>query len=217
MLATVFVGFAPTYYLAGVFRAPLPSPIIHVHAAMFSSWILLLIVQTSLTSVHRVDLHRTLGLAGFILAAGMFGVGILAATDRLARGVTPPNFDPYFFYIIPLTDVLIFATLIFFAYRERRNPSAHKRLLYVATTALLIAAFARWPWHLIHRSPLRASLVSYAFLALLLAYDWWSLRRFHRATLWGSGLLIFIQQIRFPIGKTAAWHAFAMWVQHVAR
>jgi hypothetical protein len=29
MLATVFVGFAHTYYLAGVFHAPLPSLIIH--------------------------------------------------------------------------------------------------------------------------------------------------------------------------------------------
>lgn len=27
------LGFAPTYYFAGPFRAPLPGPIIHVHAA----------------------------------------------------------------------------------------------------------------------------------------------------------------------------------------
>jgi hypothetical protein len=35
MLATVFVGFAPSYYLAGVFKAPLPSTIIHIHGAVF--------------------------------------------------------------------------------------------------------------------------------------------------------------------------------------
>jgi hypothetical protein len=29
--------------------------------------------------------------------------------------------------------------------------------------------------------------------------------------------LIFVQQIRLPLGKTAAWHAFAAWVQSVAR
>lgn len=217
MLATVFVGFAPTYYLAGVFRAPLPSPIIHVHGAMFSCWILLLVSQTTLASVHRVDVHKTLGVAGFILAAGMFMVGIMAATDRLARGATPQNLDPYFFYIIPLTDMVIFGTLILFACRERRNPSAHKRLIYLATTALLIAAFARWPWHLIHRNAPRAAIASYIFIALLLAYDSWSIRRIHRATLWGSGFLILVQQLRLPIGKTAAWHAFAMWVQHMAR
>ncbi|MGZ7056831.1 MAG: hypothetical protein ACXVK3_15010 [Candidatus Angelobacter sp.] len=35
MLASVFVGFAPTYYLAGVFNAPLPNTIIHIHGAVF--------------------------------------------------------------------------------------------------------------------------------------------------------------------------------------
>src|SRR5258708_20195133 len=48
MLATVFIGFARTYYLAGVFRAPLPSLIIHLHAPAFTSSILFLVTQTSL-------------------------------------------------------------------------------------------------------------------------------------------------------------------------
>ena len=38
MLATVFVGFAHTYYLAGVFHAPLPSLIIHLHGAASVSY-----------------------------------------------------------------------------------------------------------------------------------------------------------------------------------
>ena len=217
MLVTVFVGFAPTYYLAGIFRAPLPSPIIHVHGALFSCWLLLLIMQTSFVSTHRVDLHRRLGLFGFLLASAMFVVGILAATDRLARGATPPSFDPYFFYIIPLTDMLIFATLIFFAYRSRLDSPAHKRLIYVATTGLLIAAIARWPLTYVHRNAPRAALLSYVFLLLLIAYDYWSTRKIHRATLWASGFLIVVQTIRLPIGNTAAWHSFAAWVQSIAR
>ena len=36
LLAVVVIGFAPSYYLAGVFRAPLPSPMVHVHGAVFS-------------------------------------------------------------------------------------------------------------------------------------------------------------------------------------
>jgi len=70
MLIIVFVGFAPSYYLAGALRAPLPSLAIHVHAIVFSCWILLLIAQTSLTVAGRVDVHRRLGIAGFILASG---------------------------------------------------------------------------------------------------------------------------------------------------
>ena len=60
-LATVFVGFARSYYLAGVFKAPLPSLIIHIHGVVFSSWVLLLLAQPSLVAAGRVDLHRRLG------------------------------------------------------------------------------------------------------------------------------------------------------------
>jgi len=217
MLATVFVGFAHTYYLAGVFRAPLPSLIIHLHGAAFSCWILLLVTQTSLVAAGRVDLHRRLGIAGFLLAGLMVMLGVLAATDSLVREAGPAGRDAKFFYIIPLTDMLIFATLTFFALRARRNPPAHKRFIFVATTALLIAAIARWPIGFVFRNAPAAALISYGFLILLVGYDLWSTRKVHRATLWAGAFLIFVQQIRLPIGKTAAWHAFASWVQSLAR
>jgi FtsH-binding integral membrane protein len=215
LLVTVFVGFAPTYYFAGIFRAPLPSRIVHLHGAAFSCWILLLVTQTSLVSAGRVDLHRRLGIAVFFLACLMVILGVLAATDSLVRHAGPAGRDPQFFYIVPLTDMLVFATLIFFAYRNRSNPAAHKRLIMVATIALMIAAIARWPY--VHRNTMLAALSSYLFLLLLAAYDLCSLRKLHRATLWAGAFLIFVQQIRIPIGRTAAWHAFAAWVQTIAR
>ena len=217
MLATVFVGFAPTYYLAGVFQAPLPSLIVHLHGAAFSCWILLLIAQTSLVSAGRVDIHRKLGIAGFLLACLMVTLGVLAATDSLGRGTGPSGLDAQFFYVIPMTDMLIFATLVFCAFRARSNPSAHKRLIFVATSALLVAAIVRWPFVLVHRKPMMATLASYLFLMILVGYDLWSTRRVQRATMWAVGFLIFMQQIRIPIGKTAAWHAFAAWAQSLAR
>jgi len=217
MLATVLLGFGPTYYFAGVFRAPLPSPIIHIHGALFSCWILLLAAQNSLVFAGRVDIHRKLGLFGFAMACLMVIVGWVAATDRLVRGTAPPGVDTYFFYIVPMTDMVVFATLIFFAFRARRDPSAHKRIIYIATTGILIAAIARFPsnW-LFHKAP-HAAIASYVFLLLLVVYDLWSTRRIHRATIWASGFLIFIQQIRLPIGRTAVWHALAAWIQAHAR
>src|SRR5437868_14672284 len=116
LFGTVAIGFARTYYLAGVFRAPLPSPIIHIHGAAFSCWILLLVTQASLVSAGRVDIHRRLGIAGFLLACLMVILGVLAATDSLVRQGSPPSQDPKFFYIVPLSDMLIFGTLVFFAF-----------------------------------------------------------------------------------------------------
>src|SRR5207245_9292764 len=98
MLATVFIGFARSYYLAGVFSVPLPSLIIHLHGAAFSCWILLLVTQTSLVSAGRVDLHRRLGIAGFLLACLMIVLGPLAATVSLIRGAWAAGRDTQFFY-----------------------------------------------------------------------------------------------------------------------
>jgi FtsH-binding integral membrane protein len=217
MAATVFVGFAPSYYLAGMFRAPLPSLIIHLHGAAFTGWILLLLTQTSLVSAGRVDIHRRLGIAGFLLACLMVVLGVLAATDSLVRAAGPAGRDPQFFYIIPLTDVVVFAVLIFFAFRSRRDSAAHKRLVLVATIDLMIAAIARWPMAFVHRNAPRAGMVSCVFVLMLVAYDLWSIRKVHRATLWASAFMVFVYTIRIPIGKTEAWHAFAGWVQAVAR
>ena len=213
ILASVFLGFAHSYYLVGVFHAPLPSRIIHVHGAIFSAWILFLLAQTTLVSAGRVDIHRRLGIAGFLLACLMVAVGVLAATDALRRGGGPPGLDPKTFYIIPITDMLVFAVLIFFAYRKRFNAAAHKRLILIATIALMIAAIARWPFHMVRGNPLTAALTSYLFLLALVAYDLFSTRKIHRATLGASMFLIVVQQIRFPIGQSAAWHAFATWAQ----
>jgi hypothetical protein len=217
ILATVFAGFARTYYLAGMFHAVLPSLVVHLHGAAFSSWIVLLVVQTSLVSAGRVDLHRRLGILGFLLASGMVILGVLAGTDSLARGFAPSGLDASTFYVVPITDMLIFSTLVFFAFRNRSNPPAHKRLILISTIALLIAAIARWPFAPVNRNPVAAALFSYVFLLMLVAYDLWSIRKVHRATLWAGAFLIFVQQIRVPIGMTAAWHAFAGWAQSLGR
>ena len=217
ILATVFMGFARTYYLAGVFRAPLPSPIIHVHGAAFSCWILLLIAQTTLVSAGRVDIHRRLGIAGFLLACVMVVLGVWAGTNSLARAFGGGGNDPLFFYIIPLTDMLAFGTLVAFAFRNRADSPAHKRLILIATTALMIAAVARWPFAFVYFKPPVATLVTYVFLVMLVVYDLGSTRKVHRATIWASVFLIAVQWIRIPIAQTPAWHSFATWVQMAAR
>ena len=94
LLASVFIGFAHTYYLAGVYRAPLPSLIIHLHGAAFSIWILLFVTQTALISARRLEWHRRLGTVTFAWACLMVILGLLAAADALARGAGPPGVIP---------------------------------------------------------------------------------------------------------------------------
>ena len=217
MLVTVYVGFAPSYYQAGLFHAPLPSLILHIHAVAFSCWMPLLVVQTSLVAAGRVDIHRRLGVTGFLLGCAMVILGVLAAIDSLVRGFAPPGTNAAAFFIIPMTDMLIFGTLLYLAYRRRNNRPAHKRLIYVATTGLLVAAIARIPsLPGIQNSGVIAALYSYTFLLTLMIYDLYSMRKVHGVTLCTSTFVIFVQQIRFPVADTAVWQAFATWVQHIA-
>jgi hypothetical protein len=215
LLGSVFLGFAHSYYLAGMFHAPLPSAIIHIHGAIFSSWILFLLAQTTLVAAGRTGVHRRIGIAGFLLACLMVVVGVWAATNALARNFAPPGVDAKTFYVIPITDMLIFSVLVFSAYRARFDSAAHKRIIIIATVSLMIAAIARWPFALVQGNPLTAALLSYVFLLMLVAYDLWSTHKVHRATIWASAFLIIVQQIRFPIGQTAAWHSFATWAQNL--
>jgi hypothetical protein len=217
MFLSVIVGFGPTYYLKGVFTAPLPAPIIHIHAAVFSCWILLLVTQTTLVSAHRVDIHRRLGLFGFGLACLMPIVGVLAATNRLVRNMAPPSMDAKTFYAIPMTDMVIFPVLIYFAYRARTDSPQHKRFIVIATLSLMTAAFARFHIAFLRGQPLHASLIPYGFLLCLAAYDLWSTHKLQRATILGGSFLVVAQQLGHVFAHTATWQSFATWVQTHAR
>ncbi len=168
---SVFVGFARTYFLAGVFNAPLPNRLIHVHGAVFTLWIVMLIVQTSLVTAGRVDLHRRFGLIGFGLALLMVVLGLWAATDGLHRGNGFLGSNPTTFYVVPVTDILLFTVFVFAAFLERFQPAAHKRLIIIATIALLDAAVARWPVALFERRPVMISVFLCLLLLPLVAYD----------------------------------------------
>jgi hypothetical protein len=82
----VFIGFARTYYLRTWTGAPAPSALVHVHAIVFSTWILLVLVQVVLVEKNRRDLHKRLGIAGGGLAMGMIVLGYFAAIAAARRG-----------------------------------------------------------------------------------------------------------------------------------
>jgi hypothetical protein len=210
ILGTVFLGFARSYYFAGVFRAGLPNLLVHVHAAVFSAWILLLVAQTWLISSRRLDLHRRVGLFGAGLAASMTILGFLVATDALARGFVPPGskLDPRSFYAIPFFSTTAFCVLIIWALRARSDGSAHKRLILIATISLMGAAVNRWPIPVFHNGIVTSATLD-LFVFLVAGFDLWSGRRIHRATVRGGLFLIILQHLMFPIGLTPLWHRFA--------
>lgn len=217
LLATVLVGFAKSYFLAGMMKAPLPNKLIHFHAALFSCWILLLVAQASLISAHRFDLHRKFGLFGFGLACGMIVAGVMAATDSMTRIKMVGPFDMRTFYAVPMFDIIVFAVLIFFAYRWRYDPATHKRLILIASITIVDAATGRDPLTKITQLPYLNNVFTQFYTVLLAGFDLWYLKRIHRATLIAGLFSIVMLLVAIPVGSTAPWMAFANWMLRMAR
>jgi hypothetical protein len=209
LCVVVFIGFSATYFRAGMLRAPLPSPILHVHGAVFTLWMVLFVVQAALISARRVAWHRSLGTIAFCLPPIMIVLGVIAAIDALGRKVIIAV-DPAVSSAIPLIGITVFTIVIFAAWRARRKPDAHKRLVLLATIALGEAAFGRFPWNRMGIPPAAGAVTGLGILILfVIAYDLVSLHRIHRSTAWAAPLIFVFGALAVPIGTTPAWHSFA--------
>src|SRR5580704_8891854 len=86
ILVIVVTGFAQSYFLAGMIRAKLPSTVVHIHGALFVSWIFLLVAQASLVTLRKLKIHMTLGILGVVLPPLMVVAGILTLFGAVRRG-----------------------------------------------------------------------------------------------------------------------------------
>jgi len=214
MALTVFAGFARTFYLRAFFDVPTIggaselTPLVQLHGAVFTSWVVLFIVQTGLIRSRRVAVHRRLGIAGIVLAATMVFVGLRTAVAAAAKGAAPPGLDPLAFMIVPFADMVLFTLFVSSAFVKRRDREAHKRLMLLAYVSIITAAIARIPG-LIGVGPLVAFSMSLVFVALGMAYDGYSRRRVHPVYLWGGALIFVSIPARLALSGTGAWRAFA--------
>jgi hypothetical protein len=209
---TVFAGFSQTYFLKPLFATKALTPFFHLHGAVFTAWIILFVTQTALVRAGRTDIHRRLGVAGALLAPVMVVIGVMAAIDSVRRGFTPANGPPpLVFFVIPLTDLLVFSILAGVGIWLRRRPEAHKRLMLMATLSILTPAIARLPGISAGGPPVFLGLTDLFIVACML-YDKLTRGRVHRAFLWGGLFIILSQPLRFLLAGTSVWLTFARWV-----
>ena len=213
IVATAFAGFSRSYYLRSHFHPEPLTPLLRVHGAIFTSWLVLLTVQTLLVAAGRVRQHRALGVVGAALAAAIIWTGTTTAL-HIARETWhgPPDLEPLTFLVVPLGDMLLFLILVGAGLILRRRPEAHKRLMILASVGLLPAAIGRLPLDILRGG----QPVVYALTDLLMlpcvAFDLFTRGRPHPATLSAAGLLIASQPLRLCLANTAPWLAFATWL-----
>jgi hypothetical protein len=209
---TVFAGFAPTYYLRPWFQSTPLGGLVHLHGVVFSAWVLLYAVQSTLIAAGRTALHRRLGVAGAVLAALLVAVGTATAIAGAARAAGPPGVPPLVFLAVPFFDMVVFTALAATGLWYRRRADVHKRLLTLATIALLAAPIARLPFGARMVGIPGVFALSDLFIVACIAYDLATLRRVHPATVWGGLAIVISQPLRLAISGTGVWLGFARWL-----
>lgn len=212
----VLLGFARTYYLKLAFgTAPLPSPLVHVHGALMTTWVAFFIAQVWLirTKNHRV--HMKYGMLGIALAIAIVGVGFFTAVRaaKFPSPSAPPGIPPLSFLAIPLFDLVVFAGLFGAAMYYRNRPAEHKRLMLLTAINFSPAAIARFPFEpFISGGPPVFFGVPSLLLVVLLILDTWKNGKLNKVFLIGSMVLIASYPLRLMISGTDAWTSFAAWL-----
>jgi hypothetical protein len=209
--AIIFAGFAPTYFLRTHFHNRELRPLLQLHGAIFTSWLVLLIAQTSLVAAKRTDIHRKLGVVGGVLAALMVVVGYIVAVHAAQRGAAPLGIPPLAFLVIPLGDIFTFIVLVTAALIYRKQPETHKRLMLLSTIAILAPGLGRLPFAFIN-GPLPIYAIADVILLGCVLYDVFTRKRVHPAYIWGGLFLVLSQPIRLALAGTHAWISFAQWL-----
>lgn len=203
MTGIVLLGFWPFY--AGLFTGGARAhPVIHVHAAVFSSWLLLLLAQVWLVFRRRVGTHRRLGRVGIGLGVVLLLQGLVvtfAAPALNVRNGTMTLDEAAGFLVLPMGDILLFGGFFLAGIMARRQREAHRRLMVLAAVALIFPAAARFA-HPAGAVPVLVLWLLPLFAAM--AHDAWVDRRVHR--LYWLGLIVLVVAFgRVALMEAEAW------------
>jgi hypothetical protein len=216
LILVVLAGFMPSY-VASIEGAKAIPRFVHAHAAVFTCWLLVMLVQSMLIDARRPDWHKRLGTIAAALVVPMLVLGYQTAIFGARRGhpfgvdPPPPLPDSLTFLIVPLFDLVLFASFVGAALLLRRRPEAHKRLMVLAG----IGGFA---WPAITRIPAIAGQPGpmFGLLALLVLalpiHDLVTRRRIHVASAVGIVAIAGSFVLRRVIGRSELWHDVAAWL-----
>ncbi len=223
MLAVMLAGFGASYYFWPLTRAthhangvPIAATlpvIVHLHAVLFSVWLVLLIVQIGLVRQGQVAAHRRFGMLAAGLVPLMLVTGVATAIRGARHGWQPggPYPDALGFLIVGFVDMAVFTSLTVAGLAWRRRPDLHKRLMLLGSVGgLMWPAVTRIPGISGHFPSMIA--VMSALVLALATRDFVIGARARWVSL-GVGLgILALFPARALVGNTQAWRAVASWL-----
>lgn len=122
-----------------VHESPPPPALLHVHAAVYVAWLVLVTVQIFLVEAGNVRLHMRLGWATAIVSAVMVPLGLAAALVDQARLQGHPDYAPQFL-ALEFEEMFAFSTFMIAGLLTRKKLAEHKRLMILSAVAISDAA-----------------------------------------------------------------------------
>jgi hypothetical protein len=235
-IAIVLAGFIPSSLakIAAVQageRPPFPM-ILHLHAILMGSFLLLLFAQTWLAATGRCGLHRRFGMLAFLIAPALVFAGLMlvpanyhglwaasqAASPETAEQMAATVRRVDNIMLLQLRIGILFPILLAIALRARRGDSGlHKRLMILTTALALPAGIDRIPWlpATLPESPISPDLYTLLAVSPLFVWDVARHRTIHRA--WKIWFAFFLIGAIFVHGlwDTDWWHSTAPWIMRV--
>lgn len=143
-LVVAAAGFFTTF-IRPVWRSEFHGPVLaHVHGAFVLGWLLLFLAQVLLVKTARVSQHRKLGWAGLAIVPGVIMTTIAMGVYAMHRDLAAGGGEVAFSSLLgSFTSSVIFSALFTAGVVYRRKPDFHKRLMLLATLAILWPAFFR--------------------------------------------------------------------------
>lgn len=203
-------------------ETPPPAKVVYVHAFVYTVWLLILTAQVLLVVKDRVALHRRLGWfaagwAGLMVVLGLWVA--MVAKGPVAAGPGSPQF-----LAMNFGAIAAFAALLLWGIALRGNPAAHKRVMILATIAILDPGYARLSQWLIHEPPSIAWWFVWNFygnlliIGLMAAWDLWNGRLMKQFVV-GAAALLALEGLQDFLYHWEPWKAFAVgllasWARH---
>ena len=235
-IAIVLTGFIPDSIMKiGMVRAGARPPfplVLHTHAVLMGSFLLMLLAQTTLMATGRRALHMRLGIAGVILAVALVTVGFVLAPTMYhetwnALQSAPPNARAKLqeavsikedILLLQLRIGILFPLFLAIGIRARSgNAGLHKRMMILATVMALPAGIDRIAWlpSTIPASPLSVDLYTILAISPMLVWDVVRNHSVHRAYwIWFAVTIPFAIAVNL-LWDTPAWHATARHIMGV--
>ena len=229
-IVIVLAGFIPSSLakLAAVQageRPPFPL-VLHLHAALMGSFLVLLLAQTTLVATGRCEHHRRLGLLAMVIAPALVVVGFIlvpttyhglwgaaqSAPAEVREQLQPVIRHVENIMLLQLRIGILFPLFLVIALRARGSePGLHKRMMILATAMALPAGIDRIPWlpTTLPGSPLAPDLYTLLAVSPMFLWDVIRNRWVHKAYwIWlGIGLPFAIAV--HGLWDTEWWHTAA--------